>query len=167
MGAQVITEGATFFFSSCLFLCACHKINLWFLSHIGHDLFHCGHWWCMTFAGLLTTPTSTDCSPFALLPQAKRRLALDDSDHQSESIRTPRGKAATANGTRIKAPRSEQLRSSPYNLQLCYVADWLETQHVTSFVFIPNCVFFFLEVFNFRFVEQYIWILGAFVDSSV
>uniref|UniRef100_H3CW62 E2F transcription factor 3 n=1 Tax=Tetraodon nigroviridis TaxID=99883 RepID=H3CW62_TETNG len=41
-------------------------------------------------------------------PPAKRRLALDDSDHQhqSEPIRTPRGRGATANGTRIKAPRT-------------------------------------------------------------
>lgn len=56
--------------------------------------------------------SSTDCSPFALLPQAKRRLALDDSDHQhqSEPIRTPRGKGATANGARIKAPRSKELQ---------------------------------------------------------
>lgn len=53
---------------------------------------------------------STYCSPFALLLQAKRRLALDDSEHQSEPIRTPRGKGATANGTRIKAPRSKRLR---------------------------------------------------------
>lgn len=43
-------------------------------------------------------------------PPAKRRLALDDSDHQyqSEPARTPRGRGATtaANGTRLKAPRT-------------------------------------------------------------
>ncbi|KAK2844316.1 hypothetical protein Q5P01_010975 [Channa striata] len=42
-------------------------------------------------------------------PPAKRRLALDDSDHQyqSEPARTPRGRgAATANGTRLKTPRT-------------------------------------------------------------
>ncbi|XP_056900662.1 transcription factor E2F3-like isoform X2 [Takifugu flavidus] len=39
---------------------------------------------------------------------AKRRLALDDSDHQHqpEPIRTPRGKGPTANGTRIKTPKT-------------------------------------------------------------
>ncbi|XP_033497045.1 transcription factor E2F3-like isoform X1 [Epinephelus lanceolatus] len=43
-------------------------------------------------------------------PPAKRRLALDDSDHQyqSEPTRTPRGRggAAVANGTRLKTPRT-------------------------------------------------------------
>ncbi|TNN02345.1 transcription factor E2F3 isoform X1 [Takifugu rubripes] len=41
-------------------------------------------------------------------PPAKRRLALDDSDHQHqpEPIRTPRGKGPTANGTRIKTPKT-------------------------------------------------------------
>ncbi|KAM4581343.1 transcription factor E2F3-like [Odontesthes bonariensis] len=43
-------------------------------------------------------------------PPAKRRLALDDSDHQYqlESARTPRGRggAAAANGARIKTPRT-------------------------------------------------------------
>lgn len=43
-------------------------------------------------------------------PPAKRRLALDDSDHQyqSEPTRTPRGRGATAaaNGTRLKTPRT-------------------------------------------------------------
>ncbi|RVE62394.1 hypothetical protein OJAV_G00156710 [Oryzias javanicus] len=43
-------------------------------------------------------------------PPAKRRLALDDSDHQyqSEPARTPRGRggAPAANGTRIKTPRT-------------------------------------------------------------
>ncbi|KAF3691707.1 Transcription factor E2F3 [Channa argus] len=42
-------------------------------------------------------------------PPAKRRLALDDSDHQyqSEPARTPRGRgAAAANGTRLKTPRT-------------------------------------------------------------
>uniref|UniRef100_A0A096LTD6 E2F transcription factor 3 n=1 Tax=Poecilia formosa TaxID=48698 RepID=A0A096LTD6_POEFO len=40
-------------------------------------------------------------------PPAKRRLALDDSDHQyqSEPAKTPRGTAA-ANGTRLKTPRT-------------------------------------------------------------
>ncbi|XP_035528869.1 transcription factor E2F3-like isoform X1 [Morone saxatilis] len=43
-------------------------------------------------------------------PPAKRRLALDDSDHQyqSEPVRTPRGRggAAAANGARLKTPRT-------------------------------------------------------------
>ncbi|XP_072250733.1 transcription factor E2F3-like [Leuresthes tenuis] len=43
-------------------------------------------------------------------PPAKRRLALDDSDHQYqlEPARTPRGRggAAAANGARIKTPRT-------------------------------------------------------------
>ncbi|MEQ2265645.1 hypothetical protein XENORESO_010513 [Xenotaenia resolanae] len=44
-------------------------------------------------------------------PPAKRRLALDDSDHQyqSEPAKTPRGRggaAAAANGTRLKTPRT-------------------------------------------------------------
>ncbi|XP_029928806.1 transcription factor E2F3 isoform X1 [Myripristis murdjan] len=42
-------------------------------------------------------------------PPAKRRLALDDSDHQyqAETARTPRGRAgAGANGTRLKTPRT-------------------------------------------------------------
>ncbi|KAK1895101.1 Transcription factor E2F3 [Dissostichus eleginoides] len=43
-------------------------------------------------------------------PPAKRRLALDDSDHQyqSEPTRTPRarGGAAVANGPRLKTPRT-------------------------------------------------------------
>ncbi|XP_044064494.1 transcription factor E2F3-like [Siniperca chuatsi] len=43
-------------------------------------------------------------------PPAKRRLALDDSDHQyqSEPARTPRGRGgtATANGARLKTPRT-------------------------------------------------------------
>ncbi|XP_026149361.1 transcription factor E2F3 isoform X1 [Mastacembelus armatus] len=43
-------------------------------------------------------------------PPAKRRLALDDSDHQyqSEPARTPRGRgaAAPANGARLKTPRT-------------------------------------------------------------
>lgn len=43
-------------------------------------------------------------------PPAKRRLALDDSDHQyqSEPARTPRGRggAAAANGARLKTPRT-------------------------------------------------------------
>ncbi|XP_054477890.1 transcription factor E2F3-like isoform X1 [Anoplopoma fimbria] len=42
-------------------------------------------------------------------PPAKRRLALDDSDHQyqSEPARTPRGRAASvANGARLKTPRT-------------------------------------------------------------
>nr|XP_046255899.1 transcription factor E2F3-like isoform X1 [Scatophagus argus] len=41
-------------------------------------------------------------------PPAKRRLALDDSDHQyqSEPARTPRGRTAVANGARIKTPRT-------------------------------------------------------------
>lgn len=43
-------------------------------------------------------------------PPAKRRLALDDSDHQyqSEPARTPRGRgaAATTNGARLKTPRT-------------------------------------------------------------
>ncbi|KAM7420421.1 hypothetical protein PAMA_014914 [Pampus argenteus] len=43
-------------------------------------------------------------------PPAKRRLALDDSDHQyqSEPARTPRGRgaAAVANGARLKTPRT-------------------------------------------------------------
>ncbi|XP_068426637.1 transcription factor E2F3-like isoform X2 [Clinocottus analis] len=43
-------------------------------------------------------------------PPAKRRLALDDSDHQyqSEPARTPRGRAGTAvaNGARLKTPRT-------------------------------------------------------------
>ncbi|XP_028281515.1 transcription factor E2F3-like isoform X1 [Parambassis ranga] len=44
-------------------------------------------------------------------PPAKRRLALDDSDHQyqSEPSRTPRGRgagAAAANGARLKTPRT-------------------------------------------------------------
>lgn len=43
-------------------------------------------------------------------PPAKRRLALDDSDHQyqSEPTRTPRGRggAAVANGARLKTPRT-------------------------------------------------------------
>lgn len=44
-------------------------------------------------------------------PPAKRRLALDDSDHQyqSEPAKTPRGRGggatAAANGTRLKTPR--------------------------------------------------------------
>lgn len=95
-------------FSTCEYFCVCGiKINN--LFHIGNGLFRCAHWSFRT-AGTLATLTPTCCSPFALLPQAKRRLALDDSDHQhqSEPIRTPRGKAATANGTRIKAPRSKQ-----------------------------------------------------------
>ncbi|KAM4633177.1 transcription factor E2F3-like [Polymixia lowei] len=42
-------------------------------------------------------------------PPAKRRLALDDSDHQyqAEPTRTQRGRAgAVANGTRLKTPRT-------------------------------------------------------------
>ncbi|XP_068180185.1 transcription factor E2F3 isoform X1 [Antennarius striatus] len=43
-------------------------------------------------------------------PPAKRRLALDDSDHQyqSEPVRTPRGRGGTAaaNGPRLKTPRT-------------------------------------------------------------
>nr|XP_020452488.1 transcription factor E2F3 isoform X1 [Monopterus albus] len=43
-------------------------------------------------------------------PPAKRRLALDDSDHQyqSEPARTPRGRggAVAANGARLKTPRT-------------------------------------------------------------
>ncbi|XP_034467569.1 transcription factor E2F3-like [Hippoglossus hippoglossus] len=43
-------------------------------------------------------------------PPAKRRLALDDSDHQyqSETTRTPRGRGAAAatNGGRLKTPRT-------------------------------------------------------------
>lgn len=43
-------------------------------------------------------------------PPAKRRLALDDSDHQyqSEPARTPRGRggAAATNGARLKTPRT-------------------------------------------------------------
>ncbi|XP_042280586.1 transcription factor E2F3-like isoform X1 [Thunnus albacares] len=43
-------------------------------------------------------------------PPAKRRLALDDSDHQyqSEPARTPRGRGGTAvaNGARLKTPRT-------------------------------------------------------------
>ncbi|KAF7654372.1 hypothetical protein LDENG_00070360 [Lucifuga dentata] len=42
-------------------------------------------------------------------PPAKRRLALDDSDHQyqSEPARTPKARAAaTANGARLKTPRT-------------------------------------------------------------
>ncbi|KAG8010219.1 Transcription factor E2F3 [Nibea albiflora] len=43
-------------------------------------------------------------------PPAKRRLALDDSDHQyqSEPTRTPRGRGgnAAANGARLKTPRT-------------------------------------------------------------
>ncbi|XP_032373944.1 transcription factor E2F3 [Etheostoma spectabile] len=43
-------------------------------------------------------------------PPAKRRLALDDSDHQyqSEPARTPRGRGGSlvANGARIKTPRT-------------------------------------------------------------
>ncbi|CAJ1061795.1 transcription factor E2F3-like [Xyrichtys novacula] len=43
-------------------------------------------------------------------PPAKRRLALDDSDHQyqSEPARTPRGRggATVANGARLKTPRT-------------------------------------------------------------
>lgn len=43
-------------------------------------------------------------------PPAKRRLALDDSDHQyqSEPARTPRGRGggAVANGARLKTPRT-------------------------------------------------------------
>ncbi|PWA33741.1 hypothetical protein CCH79_00007488 [Gambusia affinis] len=43
-------------------------------------------------------------------PPAKRRLALDDSDHQyqSEPAKTPRGRGggAAANGTRLKTPRT-------------------------------------------------------------
>uniref|UniRef100_UPI0037E75F2B transcription factor E2F3-like isoform X2 n=1 Tax=Semicossyphus pulcher TaxID=241346 RepID=UPI0037E75F2B len=43
-------------------------------------------------------------------PPAKRRLALDDSDHQyqSEPARTPRGRggAAVTNGARLKTPRT-------------------------------------------------------------
>lgn len=42
-------------------------------------------------------------------PPAKRRLALDDSDHQYqlEPTRTPRGRGTTAaNGTRLKTPRT-------------------------------------------------------------
>ncbi|XP_041844895.1 transcription factor E2F3-like isoform X1 [Melanotaenia boesemani] len=43
-------------------------------------------------------------------PPAKRRLALDDSDHQyqSEPARTPRGRggATAANGARLKTPRT-------------------------------------------------------------
>uniref|UniRef100_A0A1A8LIJ1 E2F transcription factor 3 n=2 Tax=Nothobranchius pienaari TaxID=704102 RepID=A0A1A8LIJ1_9TELE len=40
-------------------------------------------------------------------PPAKRRLALDDSDqYQSEPAKTPRGRGAAANGTRIKTPRT-------------------------------------------------------------
>lgn len=47
---------------------------------------------------------------FCLPSQAKRRLALDDSDHQYqlEPTRTPKGRGATAaNGTRLKTPRSK------------------------------------------------------------
>ncbi|XP_051262338.1 transcription factor E2F3 isoform X2 [Dicentrarchus labrax] len=48
------------------------------------------------------------CSQMEIL--AKRRLALDDSDHQyqSEPVRTPRGRggAAAANGARLKTPRT-------------------------------------------------------------
>lgn len=117
----------------------------------------CGHWSCMISTGTLTTRASTNCSPFALLPQAKRRLALDDSDHQhqSEPIRTPRGKAATANGTRIKAPRSEQLRP-PACMYLSSAARLGRRSTTNStcdrFYFIQICVFvffFFLEVFAF------------------
>ncbi|XP_076008871.1 transcription factor E2F3-like [Genypterus blacodes] len=42
-------------------------------------------------------------------PPAKRRLALDDSDHQyqSEPVRTPKGRpASTTNGARLKTPRT-------------------------------------------------------------
>ncbi|XP_056142824.1 transcription factor E2F3-like [Lampris incognitus] len=42
-------------------------------------------------------------------PPAKRRLALDDSDHhyQAEPTRTPKGRStAGANGTRLKTPRT-------------------------------------------------------------
>ncbi|XP_034031135.1 transcription factor E2F3-like isoform X2 [Thalassophryne amazonica] len=42
-------------------------------------------------------------------PPAKRRLALDDSDHQyqSEPVRTPRSRAGTAaNGARLKTPKT-------------------------------------------------------------
>lgn len=46
-----------------------------------------------------------------LFYQAKRRLALDDSDHhyQSEPAKTPRGRGAGAPaiGSRLKAPRSK------------------------------------------------------------
>ncbi|KAM6909855.1 transcription factor E2F3-like [Xenentodon cancila] len=40
-------------------------------------------------------------------PPAKRRLALDDSDHQyqSEQVRTPRGRGA-ANGAKLKTPKT-------------------------------------------------------------
>lgn len=48
-----------------------------------------------------------------LFLQAKRRLALDESDHQYqlEPARTPRsrGGGPAANGTRIKTPRSKAM----------------------------------------------------------
>lgn len=41
-------------------------------------------------------------------PPAKRRLALDDSDHQyqSEPVKTPRGRGAASNGAGLKTPRT-------------------------------------------------------------
>ncbi|CAL9705456.1 unnamed protein product [Knipowitschia caucasica] len=41
-------------------------------------------------------------------PPAKRRLALDDSDHQYQSdvVRTPRGRGASSNGGSLKTPRT-------------------------------------------------------------
>lgn len=54
-------------------------------------------------------------SHFLFPSQAKRRLALDDSDHQyqSEPARTPRGRGGTAvaNGARLKTPRSKKLKA--------------------------------------------------------
>lgn len=108
MGAQVMTESATFFFS--IYFC----VRALKMNDIGPMLDMVYSMWSRVTSARYACDSCLGrlFHLFALLPQAKRRLALDDSDHQhqSEPIRTPRGKAATANGTRIKAPRSEQLR---------------------------------------------------------
>ncbi|XP_037533004.1 transcription factor E2F3 [Nematolebias whitei] len=64
---------------------------------------------------IYTTPqqaaaNGTGQRPAVGRPPAKRRLALDDSDHQyqSEAAKTPRGRGAgaAANGARLKTPRT-------------------------------------------------------------
>lgn len=101
---------------------------------------------------------------FCLPSQAKRRLALDDSDHQYqlEPTRTPKGRGATAaNGTRLKTPRSEH--------------DFRTSAWCVSLINDENCVFFFflhhLNNLNWVKCNHSAWIMDwkcfTRVDASV
>ncbi len=77
------------------------------MLHLASHMISCG------FKNVMPANTPVFAlTSIVLFPQAKRRLALDDSDHQyqSEPARTPRGRggAAAANGARLKTPRSKQ-----------------------------------------------------------